>query len=47
MADGVALIARAGPVPDRVEIDVEGPRPARDFAPQPGHEAMRMPLYLR
>ncbi len=48
-SDGVALIAKLatdGLVPDWVEIDAAGARPARDFAPHSGYEALRVPLFL-
>ena len=48
-ADGVALIASLageGLVPDWVEIDGAGIRPARDFAPHSGYDALRVPLFM-
>lgn len=44
--DLIAQLAQHGPVPDWVEIDSDGIRPARGFAAQSGYEAMRVPLYL-
>ena len=44
--DLIAQLAREGPVPDWIEIDGRGVRPARGFAAQSGYEAMRVALYL-
>lgn len=44
--DLIAALAKQGPVPDWIELDSAGIRPAGGFAAQSGYEAIRVALYL-
>lgn len=44
--DLIGDLARQGPVPDWVEIDADGVRPAQDLPRKSGYDAIRVALYL-